>query len=187
MNALKISRVASLAFLSLLIGACSSSDPKAKFRDLPEICRHYDFSKDPKMAETCGIRQTRYKSYKNIPPQRYLINPKGTTIAIKKEKVELRLPNTLPVELDQSLKTKIDFSEKSKSKMVKNKYEYKEFFTKSGERLKLFKLNIPGDSGSSDDFCFSVPKAKIDKRRKSSVGHSVIHISCGEYAKLINQ
>ena len=153
----------------LLLNSCSSSTPESEFKDLPEICRNYDFANDPDMAETCGIRQTRYKSYKNIPPQRYLIIPKNTTIAIKDDNdVELRLPNTLPVKLDPSLKEKIDFSEDAKAVMLKNKYDYKEFFTKSGERLKLFKLTLPLANGSEEIYCFSIPKPEVDSRRKAA-------------------
>ena len=59
-----------LGMTGLILTGCSGSKKSSnEFAELPEICRGYDFASDPGMAEACGIRQTRYKSYKNLPVQ----------------------------------------------------------------------------------------------------------------------
>ena len=173
-----------LTFSLILIG-CGGSNQQAQLKDLPEICRYMDLSADPELAETCGIRQTRYKSYKNIPPQRYLIRPKGTSIVKTEKGAELRLPNTIPVELDKEIATDLDFSEDSKSKLLKNEYLYEEIFPKNGKRLRLFKLGIPV-ANKMKNYCFSVPRSQVDKRVKAMSGHTVFPITCEEFQRLVD-
>ncbi len=173
-----------LSFTSLLV-SCGSSK-QTNFKDLPEICRHYDFSENPAMAETCGIRQTRYKSYKNIPTQRYLIRPKGTTLVKTAKGVELRLPNTIPILLNKDMNDQIDFSEDAKPVMIKNKYDYREIYPKNGSRIKLFKLSIPDLRNKFTSHCFSVPRTKVDHRVKAMSGHTIYPITCKEFQQLVD-
>ncbi len=172
------------------LAGCGSSANKSD-ADLPEICRQYDFSKDPEMAEECGIRQTRYKSYKNIPPMRYLIAPKDAQIVLDKKtgEVELRLRETMPVTLSGSIGKQVDFSEKAKAHHLKNQYIYKEIFPTKNSRMRIFKLRIPvqGDDNWLD-YCFRVPERSFDLERKhSKLALALDEITCAEYDALVKK
>lgn len=180
----------SLVFLALLSG-CSSSASQAGMneRDLPEICRHFDFSKDPAMAEECGIRQTRYKSYKNIPAMRYLIAPKDAQLVLDKRTghVEFRMNETLPVRLDQTLSEQIDFSDRAKMQHLKNQYIYKELYPTSDTRLRVFQLRIPVPGDAWVDYCFRIPdKKSVDDRKRTIAVHTLETISCDEFREMVS-
>ncbi len=174
-----------LLFLSTVFFGCSSSAPSsAAQRDLPEICRHYDFNKDPAMAEECGIRQTRYKSYKNIPSMRYLITPKDAQLVLDRKDgdVELRLDNTIPVKLGKELARKVDFSDQAKPHHLKNQYIYKELYPTPSNRIKIFKLRIPISGENWLDYCFQIPnRPKGNEKARSYTVHTLEPISCSDF------
>lgn len=179
-----------LPFAALLaLSGCSSSVKQSGAeRDLPEICRFYDFSKDPAMAEECGIRQTRYKSYKNIPAMRYLISPKDAQLVLdrKSDVVELRLSETLPAPLGRELSRLVDFSDQAKKEHLKNRYIYKELYPSPGNRMRLFKLSIPTTTGQFVDYCFQIPERKTaSERQRSYTVNTLESLSCGEFEQLI--
>ena len=71
------------------------------------------------MREMCGVRTVRYKAYRNIPQQRYLIKPKETSIVKVRDVIELRFPNTLPIILDGPMLTKFNSTKTSAFKRSK--------------------------------------------------------------------
>lgn len=174
----------SICSLALLAGCAGSSngDDLDVPTDLPPICRDIDFSSNPDMREVCGVRKSRYKAYKNIPQQRYLIAPKEASIVREGDKVELRLQNSLPVELDGPIKRDMAFSQEKRLEKLKNKYEYIEYFKKGEPRQRVFKLEIPTDSGPVYEFCFKIPeKHGSDRTRSVAMGNNVEQISCAEF------
>ncbi len=177
------------ALATLPLSGCGSSANKGD-GDLPEICRQYDFSKDPAMAEECGIRQTRYKSYKNIPPMRYLIAPKDAQLVLDKKSgaVELRLRETMPVILGEEVAKAVDFSDEAKKHHLKNQYIYKEIYPTKETRMRLFKLRIPANDGSWLDYCFRVPEhAATNERLRSHLSHSLDELGCAEFDDLVKR
>ena len=176
------------SFLALLIlsGCGATSKPSSQFKELPEICRGYDFASDPEMADACGIRQTRYKSYKNLPLQRFLIYPKDAYIVLTKTGVELRLANTHPVDLDGDLDLVIDFSKEATLTKLKNKYIYKELYPKNEPRMRIFKMEIPTSKGERN-FCFQLPQiSSVDKRSRLRMGNTITHLECNEFDSLVS-
>ena len=175
-----------------LLAGCGSSKPSAAAGtggDLPEICRGYDFRADPSMADACGMRETRYKSYKNIPTQRYLILPKDASLVLNRQTqtVELRLPNTMPADLGRAAADQVDFSDAAKTASLKNQYIYKELYPAGGARVRMFKMRVPSKEGGLLDFCFRVPEpaATSNDRSRTSRGHSLDALECGEFDALV--
>jgi len=95
------------AAAALFFCACSSSDPKSQKEalyiptDMPDICQNVDFNMDKSMRETCGVKPARYQAYRNVPMQRYLINPNQASIVKNGDKIEIRFPNAHPVPLSE--------------------------------------------------------------------------------------
>lgn len=176
-------------FIALSFWSCSSSNEKAaNLKELPEICRGYDFNKDPEMADFCGVRKSRYKSYKNIPDQLFLIAPKGAYLSKSSTSLELRLPNTLSIELEKELITQFDFSKQKQLEKLKNKYIYKELYPKTGQRIKLFKLELPTKNQTNLNLCFRVPpQTKSDRRKRIRQGHQLKKITCQEFSALVEK
>lgn len=171
---------------SSLFTACGGSQSgSSDFKELPEICRGYDFASDPEMADACGIRQTRYKSYKNLPSQRFLIYPKDANIVLTGSGVELRLANTHPVKLEGNLEDDLDFSNEAQLVKIKNKYIYKEIFPKDAPRIRMFKMVIPTKS-SEAKYCFQLPqKTKTDRRKRVRMGNVIKPFECSEFDALV--
>jgi hypothetical protein len=176
-------------FIALSFWGCSSSNENVtNLKELPEICRGYDFNKDPEMADFCGVRKSRYKSYKNIPDQLFLIVPKGAYLSKNSNSLELRLPNTLPIKLDLELSTQFDFSKQKQLEKLKNKYIYKELYPKAEQRIKLFKLELPTLNESSLNLCFRVPpQIKSDRRKRIRQGNQLKKITCQEFSTLVEK
>lgn len=171
----------SLAFLAGCAGS-SNGDEIEVPTDLPPICRDIDFSSNPDMREICGVRKSRHKAYKNIPQQRYLIAPKNASLVREGDVLELRLQNSLPVELSGPIKRDMAFSQEKRLEKVKNTYEYVEYFKKGSPRKRVFKLGIPTDAGTSYDFCFLIPESHgSDRTRSAAMGNNVEQIQCSEF------
>ena len=176
-------------FIALSFWNCSSTNEKAtNLKELPEICRGYDFNKDPEMADFCGVRKTRYKSYKNIPDQLFLIAPKGAYLSKSSSTLELRIPNTLPISLEMDLAKQFDFSKQKQLETLKNKYTYKELYPKGGKRIKIFKLELPTQNKTNFNICFRVPQhTKTDRRKRLHQGYELKQITCQEFSNLIEK
>lgn len=180
---MKLTCLISIGALALLAGCAGSANDELDVpTDLPPICRDIDFSANPDMREVCGVRKSRYKAYKNIPQQRYLIAPKEASIVKEGDKVELRLQNSLPVELDGPIKRDMEFNQQKRLEKLKNKYEYVEYFKKGEPRQRVFKLEIPTEAGTAYEFCFKIPESRgSDRTRSSAMGNNVEQISCSDF------
>ena len=174
-----------LNILALQSCAAPSVEKAPNLKEVREECRQFDLSKDPEMAEACGIRQTRYKSYKNIPLQRFLVAPKNANLTLSDKAVELRLENTLPIDLPLDIKTKIDFTKEASLTFIKNKYIYKELYPTPTTRLKIFKIQIPTKTSEILEYCFRVPEMREDFKKRSAVQvNSLEKFECQEFIQL---
>jgi hypothetical protein len=174
----------------LLLASCGGTKGEAESLDvptnLPEICRGIDFVAQPDMREECGVRVSRYKSYKNIPQQRYLIYPKDASLVKTSDKVELRLPNTLPIYLDSATAAGIEFSQEHRLQSIKNTMEYKELFPAGAERIKMFRMVLPKDVGEASTLCFRVPDKKGNERTRSvAMGNQIESMTCADFDLLV--
>ena len=187
-----------LPFLAavLFFYACSSSDPKSKREilyiptDMPDICQNVDFNVDKGMRETCGVKPARYQAYRNVPMQRYLINPNQASIVKNGDKVEIRFPNTFPVPLDTEQVSGVAFSESKRLAKIQNTMDYKEFYTEKKERYKLFKLAIPSDANPAmeNNLCFRVPELKgSDRTRSVAMTVQMEILPCDTLEALVNK
>jgi len=174
--------------ISLVFFGCSGSKENLVVpTDLPEICRGIDFVAQPDMREVCGVRSSHFESYKNIPQQRYLINPKGASIVKKDKDIELRLPNTLPIPLPGSVASGLEFSQDKRLEYLKNTMTYKELFPAGQQRIKMFKLEIPLDNGVMQTLCFNLPEAiqKNDNRNKSHMATEIESLDCSDFENIV--
>jgi len=166
-----------------LLSSCASA-PQEMSQTQLEICKEIDFDLEPSMRELCGNRKMRFQGYKNIPNQRFLINPKNSYLIEVDSSVELRLPKTRPINLGPELLDKISFTKQARLESLKNKYFYLEKFLDTGERIKIFKLRIPTNSGETVDYCFTIPdNSKRDRRRSLDI-NIVEQTSCSYYDHL---
>ncbi len=163
------------AAIALILFACSSSsDSKREVlyipTDMPDVCQNVDFSIDKDMRKECGVKPARYQAYRNVPMQRHLINPNQASLVKTGDKIEIRFPNTFPVSLDTSQVSGVAFSDSKRLAKIENTMDYKEFYTESKERFKLFKLTIPSDAnpGVENKLCFRVPELKGNERTRSA-------------------
>jgi hypothetical protein len=185
----------SFAAAAFLFYACSSN-PKSKNEvlyiptDMPDICQNVDFNVDKSMRETCGVKPARYQAYRNVPMQRYLINPNQASIVKNGEKIEIRFPNTFPVPLDTEQVSGIAFSDSKRLAKIQNTMDYKEFYTDNKERYKLFRLAIPSDSKPDveNNLCFRVPELKgSDRTRSAAMATQMEIIPCDMFDALVKQ
>jgi len=180
---------------ALFFYACSSSDPKRKETlyiptDMPDICQNVDFNMDKSMRETCGVKPARYQAYRNVPMQRYLINPKQASLVKNGNKIEIRFPNTHPVSLDEDQVSGVSFSDSKRLDKIQNTMDYKEFFNEKKERYKLFKLTIPSDTKPEieNNLCFRVPELKgSDRTRSAAMAVQMELISCETLDELVER
>lgn len=183
---LKISPV--LVALSMLSGCAGSSEETLEVpTNLPPICRDIDFSANPDMREVCGVRKVHNKAYKNIPQQRYLIKPTETSIVKTGNKLELRFQNSLPLYLEGPIVNELQFGQEKRLQKVTNTYDYHEIYNKaSGERLRVFKMNIPTDAGTRYDFCFRIPEKKgSDRTRNRAMGSNIERMDCEDFEQVV--
>ncbi|MDR2554448.1 MAG: hypothetical protein LBC64_03375 [Fibromonadaceae bacterium] len=178
-----------IAVVALFLVACGSSSNKVSANhhpsgkkererdetlyipvDMPEICQNIDFYANKNMRKECGVKSMRYQAYYNMPMQRYLINPKQSSLVKTGDKIEIRFPNTFPVALDVTTRLQgVQFSEDKRLVKIENTMDYKEFYDEKKERFKLFKLKIPSDTQPviENELCFKVPELKGSDRTRS--------------------
>jgi hypothetical protein len=177
-----------IAFLSLL-SACAGSNSGENLEvptNMPPICREIDFVEQPDMREMCGVRTVRSFAYKNIPQQRYLIKPQETSLVKSNGKLELRFQNSLPLYLDGPIIDEIEFNHQKRLEKIKNTYYYHEIYNKGAERIRIFKMGIPTDKGSSYDFCFRIPERKGNARTRSvAMGNHIEALTCADFDRLV--
>ena len=185
MKLLLITSVAALSFLAGCAGS-SNGDNLEVPTNLPPICRDIDFVAQPDMREMCGVRTVRSKAYKNVPQQRYLIKPQETSIVKSGNNMELRFQNSLPIVLDGPIKDELIFNQEKRLEKVKNTYDYHEIYNKGSERIRIFKMGIPTDMGTSYDFCFRIPERKgNDRTRSKAMGNHIETMSCADFEQLV--
>ncbi|MDR1759472.1 MAG: hypothetical protein LBR60_02985 [Fibrobacter sp.] len=173
-------------FIAVFLAACGGTNLDVP-TDLPPICREIDFNSQPDMREICGVRNVRTRAYQNIPQQRYLIQPKEASLVKTNGRVELRLPNTLPIELDDALlQTEIKFDQNARMTKIKNRYDYYEFYPAERERLRIFKITLISDFGNEFAYCFRVPEKRgNDRTRSVAMGNRVDLMECFDFNKLV--
>jgi len=176
--------------------ACSSSDPKSTKEalyiptDMPDICQNVDFNMDKGMRETCGVKPARYQAYRNVPMQRYLINPSQASLVKNGNKIEIRFPNTHPVPLNAEQVSGVTFSDSKRLAKIQNTMDYKEFYNEKRERYKLFKITIPSDTKPEieNNLCFRVPELKgNDRTRSKAMAVQMELISCETLDELVKK
>lgn len=179
--------------LSLFTACAGSSDGRdlAMPDDMPPACREIDFVAQPDMRELCGVRSVRFKSYRNIPKERYLANPKDAKIVQAEGKVELRIPGSHPIELTGPITTDISFDQSSRVKKIPSRYEYHEGYAgaskKRENRIRAFRLTIPTDAGTEYQYCLRIPeKFGNDRTRSTAMGNRLEEISCADFDYLTN-
>lgn len=156
--------------------------------DLPPICRDIDFVTQPDMREVCGVREVRYKAYKNIPQQRYLIKPKDASLVKTDKQLELRFANTLPILLSGPIIDEMSFSQEMRLQKIKNSYDYFEVYPKDADRIRIFKITIPTDVGNFYDFCFRVPdKQGRERTRTIAMGNRLEAMTCKDFDRLVRE
>ncbi len=171
-------------FLSFSMIGCGSNKQGLEVPlDMPEICQGIDFNVNVSMRDVCGVKSRSYRAYKNLAEYRLLLYPKNGKIVKKNDHLELRLEKTIPVDLPKSWTGKIDFSERSRSQFLKNKYDYQEFIPKgTGKRLKIMKLSVPFISGDYGNVCYSIPpKAQGISDIQSGYAHKIEPMDCKKF------
>lgn len=185
---LLFSFLVSLPLITNLVG-CAGSNDGANLEvptDMPPICRGIDFVAQPDMREVCGVRSVRYKAYRNIPQQRYLIKPTETSLVKVRDKIELRFPNTLPIILEGAIVTEIQFNQDKRLEKIKNSYDYYELYNEGRERIRIFKMGIPTDAGTLHEFCFRVPEKLGNERTRSvAMGNRIEAMTCEDFNGLL--
>ena len=154
--------------------------------NMPPACREIDFVEQPDMRELCGVRTVRFKSYRNIPKERYLISPKDAKIVLSDERVELRIPGNFPVELNGPIAKELQFDQNARLKKIRNQYEYHEGYKgtshKREDRIRAFKLTIPTEAGTEYEYCFRIPEKFGNARtRNQAMGNRLEELSCSEF------
>jgi hypothetical protein len=173
----------------ILAGCAGSSngDDLEVPTNLPPICRDIDFVANPDMREMCGVRRVHNKAYRNIPQQRYLINPNGTSIVKTDGQLELRFQNSLPLYLDGPITRELQFNQEKRLEKVQNSYDYHEIYS-GKERIRIFKMGIPTDMGNTYDFCFRIPEKKGNARTRSvAMGNHIEAMTCDDFDFLVAQ
>jgi hypothetical protein len=174
----------------MLLSGCAGSsngDDLEVPTNLPPICRDIDFVANPDMREMCGVRRVHNKAYKNIPQQRYLINPSGTSIVKTNGQLELRFQNSLPLYLEGPITRELEFNQDKRLEKVQNTYDYHEIYS-GKERIRIFKMGIPTDRGNTYDFCFRIPEKKgSDRTRSVAMGNHIEAMTCGDFDYLVEK
>jgi hypothetical protein len=187
---MKILKFIPLYVAPFILAGCAGSsngDDLEVPTDLPPICRDIDFVANPDMREMCGVRRVHNKAYKNIPQQRYLINPNGTSIVKTDGKLELRFQNSLPLYLDGPITRELQFNQEKRLEKVPNTYDYHEIYS-GKERIRIFKMGIPTDMGNTYDFCFRIPEKKGNARTRSvAMGNHIEAMTCDDFENLVSQ
>ncbi len=167
-------------------GSTSDGDDLAMPENMPPACREIDFVAQPDMRELCGVRVVRFKSYRNIPKERYLVNPKDAKIVLAEEKMELRIPGNFPIELTGQITKDIRFDQNARLNKIPNRYEYHEGYLgterKRENRIRAFRLTIPTDAGTEYEYCFRIPeRLGNDRTRSQAMGNRLEKIACDDF------
>lgn len=178
--------LSSALFILCSCGGTSDGKDLAMPENMPPACRDIDFVAQPDMRELCGVRVVRFKSYRNIPKERYLVNPKDAKIVLAEEKMELRIPGNYPIELSGQITKDIRFDQNARLKKIPNRYEYHEGYLgkerKRENRIRAFRLTIPTDAGTDYEYCFRIPeKLGNDRTRNQAMGNRLEKISCEDF------
>jgi len=185
-----------LVAIALTFVACGSSSDSGRNEmlyiptDMPDICQGVDFNIDKNMRKECGVKPARYQAYRNVPMQRYMINPNQASLVKTGDKVEIRFPNTFPVSIDTSQVSGVTFSDSKRLAKIQNTMDYNEFYTESKERFKLFKLTIPSDADPKveNQLCFRVPELKgSDRTRSVAMAAQMEKIDCSMLDDLVKK
>ncbi len=167
-------------------GGTSDGNDLALPENMPPACREIDFVAQPDMRELCGVRVVRFKSYRNIPKERYLVNPKDAKIVLNEEKMELRIPGNFPIELTGQIAKDIRFDQNARLNKIPNRYEYHEGYLgterKRENRIRAFRLTIPTDAGTEYEYCFRIPeRLGNDRTRSQAMGNRLEKIACDDF------
>lgn len=187
----KLLLASSLVFLSFLAGCAGSKASVGPENleiptNLPPICRDIDFVAQPDMREMCGVRVSHSKAYKNIPQQRYLIKPAETSLVLTNGRLELRLQNALPLNLEGPIVDEIHFNQDTRLQKIKNSYDYHEYYTKNSGRVRIFKMGIPTDEGNIYNFCYAINDKKGNARtRNVAMGNKIEEINCYDFDQIV--
>jgi hypothetical protein len=180
-------------FITFLLACSSGKSNKSEVlqipTNMPDICQNVDFNIDKKMRDMCGVKPVRYQAYRNVPMQRYLINPNQASIVKTGNKIEIRFPNTFPVQLDSQQVAGVNFSDSKRLAKIENTMDYNEFYTEKQERFKLFKIVIPSDTKPvvENELCFRVPELKgRDRTRSAAMGVQMEMLSCKTLDSLVH-
>ncbi|MBP5247919.1 MAG: hypothetical protein J6Z31_08705 [Fibrobacter sp.] len=176
------------AFMSFFTACGGTSDgSNLELPDnLPPACREIDFVEQPDMRELCGVRTVHFKSYRNIPKERYLISPKDAKLVLIEDRVELRIPGNFPVELSGSIVKELQFDQNARLNKIRNQYEYYEGYKgasrKREDRIRAFKLSIPTEAGTKYEYCFRIPEKFGNARtRNQAMGNRLEELNCSEF------
>ncbi len=179
-----------LGVFSLFIGGCTSTSKSSKIyvpTDMPEICHGIDFRVDVQMRKICGVKTRKYRSYKNHPQYRILLRPKNGKLIKKGKRLELRIPQMLPISLPTSFEDKINFSETFRRRFIKSKWDYLEFIDPaSKKRMKVMKIVIPFDnSPSSGEVCYHILTKKRTKTKiQRGYASELDELPCEDFERL---
>ncbi len=169
--------------LALPVWHCAPSSSKLYVPDdMPEICREIDFRLDASLREVCGVETRNYMAYKNIPRHRSLLQPKGARIIQKGNGMELRLENTLPINLPKEFAGKISFGEEIRRSFIPSRMDYLEFFPEesSSQRVRIMRLDIPVDRGELS-VCYTVIPQISTSQRKTGFASSLEAMNCNNF------
>ena len=95
-----------------LLNACGGTSDGSNLEmpdNMPPVCREIDFVEQPDMKELCGVRTVRFRSYRNIAKERYLIAPKDAKIVMAEECLEVGIRGCLVVALPRPLPPPLRF------------------------------------------------------------------------------
>ncbi len=153
--------------------------------DMPEICHDLDFNRDAHLREVCGVKTRSYMAYRNYPEHRSLLLPKGGKIVKKDNDLELRLESTLPINLPENFKGKINFDENIRRVFIKSKMDYCEFFPEnSNVHVKIIRLTIPTDAGDTLSICYTLEPKITTAQRKTGFASRLEPMECVDFQKL---
>jgi len=158
--------------------------------DMPDICQNIDFNANKDKQKECGVKSISQQAYQNAPKQRYLVDPRQASLVKTGNKIEIRFPNTFPLELDEDQLYGVEFDESKRLSKIENTMDYKEFFTEKKERLKLFKLKIPSDTKPivQNEICFKVPPLKgIDRDGNGATTVNMELLTCNTFNKFVKK
>ena len=175
-----------------LLNACGGTSDGSNLEmpdNMPPVCREIDFVEQPDMKELCGVRTVRFRSYRNIAKERYLIAPKDAKIVMAEDRLELRIPGNFPVELSGPITKELRFDQESRLKKLRNRYEYHEGYRGTSKqrenRVRAFKLTIPTDAGNEYEYCFRIPEKFGNARtRNQAMGNRLEELQCAEFNSL---